>query len=100
MPKVRNPPLVKLMLEDMLPNAVVDGLADYRDPAQWAKVEPEREPVPLVPPAHVAHMISQNDWIHVDDIMGDDDEEQKEAEQRLLSPGVNSEPDTTVSVKR
>ena len=89
------------MLEDMLPNVIVDGLADYRDPAQWAKVAPEREPVPLVPPVHVARMISQNKWTHVDDMLKDDDEEQKEAELRLLSPGVNSEPDTdTVFVKR
>ena len=102
MPKVRNPPVVKLMLEDMLPNVVVDGLADYRDPAQWAKVEPEQEPVPLVPPPHVIQLISQSEWIHVDDPLFDDEdkEEKQEAERRLLYPGTGSESDRVVSGKR
>ena len=88
---VKNPALVKLLLEEMLPNCVVDGLADYTDPEELEKSEPIAEPVLCVPPRSLVEEVTNADWIFLDVLMEDEKKEKMEEQQKLIASGSASQ---------
>ena len=90
MPGVKNPALVKLLLEEMLPNCVVEGLADYTDPEELEKAPSLAEPMFCAPPQRFVEQVTSADWIFLDALV-EDEKKEKAEEQKLISSGTDSQ---------
>ena len=59
MPAIEHPALLRLMLEEMLPGCVVEGLADYTNPEVMKNEKPVPEPTLMTPPDWLVKQIKE-----------------------------------------
>lgn len=55
------PALLRLMIEEMLPDVVIDGLADYTNPQVMDNEKPVTEPTLMTPPNWLTRQIKETE---------------------------------------